>query len=129
MSKPLRVNDALFMSAETEGALMKRSAAKQVEYWAELGRRISSSIAPNDMISLMQGIAQVRIDLPGTSSIDSQQIFTAVETNATQSTGSRITGGGVYYEASQNKPGLLDQVMPDGSRSTGHFEGGEFIPK
>lgn len=100
-----------------------------MEFRVELGQRIFRSIAPNDMIFLMQGIAQIRIDLPGISPNDFEQIFTVVEADATQPTGDGITRGRLYYEASQNKPRLLGQVMPDCSRRTGHFDGGEFTPE
>lgn len=128
MSSPLRVNDGLFHEAEAEGSLMNRSAAKQVEFWAELGRRIAHSVAPADMLALMQGIAKVRIELPDSKPLNPENVFAAVDkASSTGKSGRQITRGGLYYEASQNRPGLLDQVMPDGSRLSGRFSNGKFL--
>ncbi|VAW96557.1 hypothetical protein MNBD_GAMMA21-1050 [hydrothermal vent metagenome] len=128
MSTPLRVNDGLFQAAEAEGTLMNRSAAKQVEFWAELGKRVAHSVSPSDMLALMQGIAQVQVEVAASKAIDSNHVFTAVE-NARSSgqLGQKITRGHVYYEASQSKPGWLDKVMSDGQRETGRFENGLFV--
>lgn len=130
MSSPLRVNDNLFHEAEAEGSLMNRSAAKQVEFWAELGKRIAHSVAPADMLALMQGIAQVRIELPESKPVNPDGVFAAVDkARSTGELGQQITRAGQYYEASQGRPGLLDRVMTDGSRQSGHFRNGEFLPE
>jgi len=130
MSIPLRVNDTLFKEAEAEGSLMKRSAAKQVEFWAELGKQIAHLVSPTDMLVLMQGLAKVQIDLPNFKPINASQVFAAVdEVNSAEQLGSAITRSTLYYEASLSRPGLLDQVMPDGSRQTGHFQDGKFSPE
>ncbi|MCF6301402.1 MAG: ParD-like family protein, partial [Proteobacteria bacterium] len=78
MSTPLRVNNTLFKAAEVEGAFMRRSAAKQVEFWAELGKTLSQSITNTELLALMQGIAKVRVDLPTTVGIDPQALFDQV---------------------------------------------------
>jgi len=130
MSSPLRVNDDLFHEAEAEGSLMNRSAAKQVEFWAELGKRIAHSVAPTDMLALMQGIARVHIELPDSRPLNPVDVFAVVDkASSTGVSGQQITRGGLYYEASQSQSGLLDQVMPDGSRHTGRFSNGEFLPE
>lgn len=128
MSTPLRVKDRLFQEAEAEGALMNRSTAKQVEFWAQLGKILSHSISNDDILALMQGIARVQIEFPKAVRIDPQQVFTAVD-KASQSGDlePQITRDGVYYEASTRYPGLLDEVRPDGSRRSGHFSDGKFI--
>ncbi len=130
MSTPLRVNDSLFQDADTEGSFMNRSAAKQVEFWAELGKRVAQSVTPSDMLALMQGIANVRIEMPESLPVNPEQVFSAVDkARKTDQLGLQITRGGLYYEASTSRPGLLDQVMPDGSRQTGRFSNGTFVPE
>jgi len=130
MSIPLRVNNNLFKEAETEGLLMNRSAAKQVEFWAELGKRVAHSVTPADMLALMQGIAKVIIEIPDLKPIDPVQLFAKVDkANLTGKLGQHITQGAVYYEASQGQPGLLDQVTPDGNRQTGRYKNGKFLPE
>jgi len=130
MSTPLRVNESLFHEAEAEGSLLNRSAAKQVEFWAELGKRVAHSVSSADLLALMQGIADVRVELPESRPVDSEQVFAAVDkASGKKQSGQKITRGHVYYEASLSRAGLLDQVMPDGSRRSGHFRNGEFTPE
>lgn len=128
MSTPLRVNDGLFQDAEAEGSLLSRSAAKQVEYWAELGKRVAHSATPADILALMQGIARVHIEIPTTQPVDPENVFEMVD-KASSKSGQQITRDVLYYEASKSRPGLLDQVMPDGIRRTGHFSKGSFMPE
>ena len=128
MSTPLRVKDGLFQEAEAEGALMNRSAAKQVEFWAQLGKTLAHSISNADILALMQGIAKIQIEIRETAPIAPAKIFAAVD-KAGQSgdLGRQITGGGLYYEASVSRPGLLDEIRPNGSRRSGRFSKGKFI--
>ncbi len=128
MSTPLRVKDGLFRDAEAEGALMNRSAAKQVEFWAELGKRVAHSVSPLDMLALMQGIAEVKVTVAAPGRVNPAQVFAAVgQARSKGQSGQQITQGRAYFEASLTVPGLLDRVMPDGQRQTGRFENGVFV--
>lgn len=130
MSTPLRVNENLFRDAEAEGSLMNRSAAKQVEFWAELGKRVSHSMTPADILALMQGIAEIQIQFSGPTRVAPEQVFAELEqTRASGKLGQKITQNRPYYEASLSKTGFVDKVMPNGERQTGHFENGTFIPE
>ena len=130
MSTPLRVNNRLYQAAEAEGSLLNRSTAKQIEFWAELGKRVAHSITSVDMLALMQGIAKVNVVIPTTPPINPQDVFFAVDkANATQTLGQQITRGSVYYEANKDRPDLLDQISPDGTRVSGHFKEGKFLPE
>jgi len=130
MSTPLRVSDSLFKEAEVEGSFMNRSTAKQVEFWAELGRRVAQSVTPADMLALMQGIANVRVELPDSPPINPEQVFTSVEeASSSYQLGHNITQGRMYYEASRSRTGLLDRVLPDSTRQSGRFIDGSFVPE
>jgi len=130
MSTPLRVNDNLFQEAEAEGSLLNRSAAKQVEFWARLGKQIAHSVTPADMLALLQGIAEIHVQIPVSHPVNPDGIFAAVDkANSTGKSRQQMTRATLYYETSKNQPGLLDQVMPDGTRRTGHFRNGSFLPE
>ncbi len=130
MSTSLRVNDSLFQDAEIEGSFMNRSTAKQVEFWAELGKRVAQSVTPADMLVLMQGIANIRVELPDSQPVRPEKVFAAVEeAGSSGQLGQQITRNGLYYEASKNRPGLLDRVMPDGACQSGRFVDGSFVPE
>ncbi len=128
MSTPLRVNNRLFQDAAVEGSLMNRSTAKQVEFWAELGKRVAHSITSADLLALMQGIADVRVEVAVSKPVSPEQLFAEVD-NASVQLGQRITANTLFYEASVTRPGMLDQVMPDGSRCSGRFSDGQFLPE
>lgn len=130
MSTPLRVSNSLFQEAAVEGSLMNRSTAKQVEFWAELGKRVAHSVTPADLLALMQGIAEVHVEIAESKAINPEQIFTEVEkASASGQLGRKITRNALFYEASITHPGMLDQVMPDGSRRIGSFSNGLFLPE
>ncbi|MFA5531777.1 MAG: hypothetical protein WDA11_14070 [Thiohalomonadaceae bacterium] len=122
MSIPLRISDNLVRLAEAEGRIEKRSATRQVEFWAELGRHVAAFLSTADQTAIVQGIAKLRIELPSAGPIDVDEVIAAV--NADTRPG---TQAAVYYEASRNCPGLVDQVA-HGERTPGTFRNGEFVP-
>lgn len=127
MASSLRVNDNLYHDAEACGLLLHRSAAKQVEFWAELGKHVDRFVTANDLVALMQGIAKIHVEIPKAAAIDPMSVFDTVDQlRSSGQLGQTITHNAPYYEASIKNPGLLDQVMPDGSRKTGRFNNGEF---
>jgi len=130
MSSPMRVSDDLFSEAEIEGALMKRSAAKQVEYWAALGKQIAHTVAPKDVLALMQGIARVRVEISSIDPIDPMAVFDDVEQQRVSGElSAELTQGRLNYELSTKAPGFLVRIAADGSRVIGSFKDGTFIPK
>lgn len=128
MSIPLRVKDTLFQDAEVEGSLMNRSAAKQVEFWAELGKRVAHSVSSADLLALMQGIAEIQVEVRTSEPLDPMQVLLSVKQASSKADlGQKITQDKTYFEASLTKTGLLDKVTPDGVRETGRFENGVFV--
>ena len=122
MSTPLRVSDRLIQEAQSEGSIMHRSVPKQLEYWAELGKRVAHSVSATDLVALMQGIAELRVEIPTSKPLNPDSVFAAVDSMATTGElAQQLTQGRMYYEASKHRPGYLDQVMPDGNRSTGRW--------
>jgi hypothetical protein len=122
MSMPLRINDNLVRLAEAEGRIAKRSATRQVEFWADLGRQIGSFLSIADQTAIVQGVAKVRIERPSMQPLDVDEVIAAVKADARPG-----TRAAVYYEASRVCPGLIDQVG-HGERTPGTFRNGEFVP-
>ncbi|NOZ37885.1 MAG: hypothetical protein GXP11_07440 [Gammaproteobacteria bacterium] len=103
MSVPLRVKDALYREAKAEGALMNRSAAKQVEFWATLGKKLAHSIRRADM----QGIARIHVEISEAAPLDPEQVFATVgSARQAGSLGQKTAQGYLYSEASL----VLDRV-------------------
>jgi hypothetical protein len=129
MSIALRLNDDLVHEAETEALLNKRTAPKQIEYWAQIGKSVARNASASDLLALMQGFAQVQVNHIPSAPVNPDEVFAAVE-QARQDGALRdaVSRSQVIYETSQTHPGLLDRVFPNGRRHSGHFRNGEFIP-
>ena len=77
----------------------------------------------------MQGIAQVSILPPQSVPVPSDSVFDQLEKDRQQGALSqKVTKAAYRYEVSQSHPGLLDRVELNGTRQTGHFRDGEFVP-
>ena len=127
----LRIDQDLVLQAEREAVIQNRSKAKQLEYWAKLGKAISSKLNITDVYAVSQGIKTIKLELsPSVQSIpvDSDVIFNDLENDRAQRLlGEKVTSARVYYEASIEHPGFLDRVNSiTGKRLTGSFKNGEF---
>jgi hypothetical protein len=129
MSIAIRLDDRLIQEAETEALLHKRSTPKQIEYWAQIGRLVTDRVSANDLLGLVQGVAEVRVEFRPAQPVDADAVFASVEqARADGSLRREVSGAVVRYEASPGGRGLLDRVWADGRRESGHFRNGEFVP-
>ena len=128
MASPLRLSAALVEAAEKEGALQKRSAPKQIEFWAELGKAVDGVIDSADVVAVIQGLRKIKVVPVASMAVDPRDVFDSIET--TRESGSlaeKVTSAAVYYETSLSRPGLLDRVSSrTGERQTGQFHKGVF---
>jgi len=128
MPSPLRLSAALVEAAEKEGALQKRSAPKQIEFWAELGKAVEGVIDSADVVAVIQGLRKIKVVPVASMAVDPRDVFDSIET--TRESGSlaeKVTSTAVYYETSLSRPGLLDRVdSRTGERQTGQFQKGVF---
>lgn len=66
----IRLSKALVEDAELQGAIEHRPPAKQIEYWAALGKMVARQLKPEDIIALMQGFLKVRVEEGGQAAFD-----------------------------------------------------------
>lgn len=128
MSTAMRFSDELVREAEAEALLTKRSAPKQIEYWAAIGKAVAHSVTNSDILALIQGLAEVHVTPRSVAPLDPDAVFAAME--RAQDSGElrrTISRAPVRYEASETQPGLLDRIDAEGRRDTGHFRNGRFI--
>lgn len=127
-SSPLRLNPALVAAAERSAAIQKRSVPKQIEYWAELGKALERVIQPPDVYAILQGLKKLTIEPVVSNAVAPEVVFDDLEQSRGQDTASAaLTASPVYYEASVQRPGMLDRVeTATGRRLTGRFENGAF---
>jgi hypothetical protein len=127
-TKSIRIDGDLIQLAESAAAVQHRSVSKQVEYWASLGRIISSVLGIEDAFAINQGLKKIRIESAEFISIDSDTIFNNLESDRAKGfVDKSITSAPFYFEASQKVHGLLDRVNSQtGERKTGKFSNGKF---
>ena len=128
---PLRIDQDLALQAEREAKIQNRSKTKQLEYWAKLGKAVSSKLTITDAFAVSQGIKTIKLEVtPPVQSIpiDSDAIFNDLETDRVKGLlAKNVTSAKIYYEASVEHPGYLDRVNSiTKKRQTGSFEQGEF---
>ena len=127
----LRIDQGLAFQAEREARIQNRSKTKQLEYWAKLGKAISSKLNITDVYAVSQGIKTIKLEVvPSAQSIpiDSDVIFNDLENDRTKGLlAKKVTSAKIYYEASIKHPGYLDRVDSiTKQRQTGSFENGVF---
>lgn len=127
-TKSIRLNADFIFQAQMAAALQCRTIPNQIEYWATLGRIVSSVIGIEDAFAVIQGLKQVRVEPVQTVSIDSEAVFKNLETDRKKGFKDKpVTSAPFYFEASQKVSGLLDMVNSQtGERKTGKFSKGKF---
>ncbi len=127
----VRIDKDLALQAEREARIQNRSNAKQIEYWAKIGKAISSKLSIADVFAVSQGIKTIKLEVtPSVQSIpvSSDDIFNDLENDRAKGLlAKNVTSARIYYEASLEHPGYLDRVNSGTQkRQTGTFEKGEF---
>ena len=127
----LRIDQDLAVQAEREARIQNRSKTKQLEYWAKLGKAISSKLNITDAFAVSQGIKTIKLEITSSVQsvpIDSDAIFNDLENDRTKGLlAKNVTSAKIYYEASVEHAGYLDRVNSiTKKRQTGSFEHGEF---
>jgi hypothetical protein len=127
----VRIDKNLALQAECEARIQNRSNAKQIEYWAKIGKAISSKLSIEDVFAVSQGIKTIKLEVtPSVQSIpvNSDDIFNDLENDRARGLlAKNVTSAKIYYEASVDHPGYLDRVNSvTNQRQAGIFENGKF---
>jgi len=127
-TSPLRLDSTLVAAAKREGSINKRSAPKQIEFWAELGKAVEQVLDYNDIFAVIQGLKRVKVESVKSEAVDPADIFNSLEVSRkSEKLAEKVTSAAFYFEASRRRPGLLDRVnTATGERQTGRFYNGEF---
>ncbi len=127
----LRIDKDLALQAEREARIQNRSKTKQLEYWAKIGKTISSRLSIADVFAVSQGIKTIKIEAISSAQslpVNSDDIFNDLENDRAKGLlAENVTSAKIYYEGSVKHPGYLDRVNSvTQRRQTGSFENGEF---
>ena len=127
-TSPMRLDSALVAAAKREGSIKKRSAPKQIELWAELGKAVEHVLNYQDVFAVIQGLKKVKVESVESVAVDPVDVFNSLEDSRKKGElAEKVTSAAIYFEASQRRPGLLDRVNTvTGERQTGRFCDGEF---
>ncbi|MBT8339507.1 MAG: hypothetical protein HKP58_08830 [Desulfatitalea sp.] len=127
-TKSIRLDAELVSQAKSVCTVQRRSIPHQIEYWATLGRLVSSVVDIKDAFAVLQGLKRLRVEPMQTTAVDSDTVFGKLEADRRQGFADKpVTSAPFYFEASPERPGFLDKVNTlTGERRTGKFTNGEF---
>ncbi len=128
-SRSIRLDAELVDAAETHGKALHRSTPRQLEFWASIGRQLSSMLPEKDLIAISQGLARINIEPAPSSRVNPDDIFTAVGQERNKPFVSSATNPASFQYESSQTPGYIDRVDIDGNRITGKMIKGQFVPK
>lgn len=133
-ASPMRLEQSLVQAATAVGESYKRSAASQIEYWAEIGRAVERVLDPEAIIAIQSGLARVKLELTSGQPLDVAEVFDLLERDrrggqlAAAVHSPDFPSDFPVYQASVTHQGMLERVSPSGEISVGHFHNGKFIP-
>jgi hypothetical protein len=78
-ASPIRLQEELMQAAESTAKRFHRSTAEQIEYWADLGRSVSSTLDPDVLLSVLSGLTTIKTEPVISLPIDPDEVFEALE--------------------------------------------------
>ncbi|RLA39565.1 MAG: hypothetical protein DRR42_27035 [Gammaproteobacteria bacterium] len=129
-ASPVRLQAELMESARVNGSIQHRSAAEQIEYWADIGRKVSRNIDPDALLAVEAGLAHIKVEKIKSAAVDPESVFAALDANreSGELASAIAEQSPIRYQASKNNPGLLEQIDEAGRKVVGQFLEGEFVP-
>jgi len=126
-ASPVRLQQNLMQAATLAGKRFHRSASEQVEYWADIGQRVSNIIDPDVLLSISAGLARVKIEPVLGKPIDPNKLFKSMEAERAHGTLSpAVSNNALKYQVSHSYPGQLERIQ-GGRIDIGQFKNGQFI--
>ena len=131
MGIPLKVSDSLFAVAKKEAQATERSITGQIEHWARIGRAVEAILAHQELLTLKQvGELLTPLYPSAAQRREVHDLLTGIAATADREpTTSALRGAKrPVYATDPKHPGMIVQVLPDGTRTPGHLEGRRFVP-
>lgn len=127
-ASPIRLQAELMQVAESTAKRFHRSTAEQIEYWTDLGRKVSSHLDPDVLLSVASGLTVIKAEPVYRKPIDPGVIFRSLENDRKAGKLSNdVTHSAVRYQASIKHLGYLERVDKNDNITAGQFQRGEFI--
>ena len=127
-ASPIRLQAELMQVAESTGKRFHRSTAEQIEYWADLGRSVSSALDPDVLLSVISGLTVLKTEPVFSAPINAESVFQTLDNDRKSGLlQTTVTAAKLRYQASAKHPSYLEQIDLNGNVMTGKFENGQFI--
>ena len=129
-ASPVRLQAELMESARISGSAQHRSAAEQIEYWADIGRKVSRTIDPDILLAIDAGLARISVEQVNSVALDPNSVFSALdaERDSGELASAIAEQSPIRYQASKTGPGLLERIDSGGDVVVGMFINGDFVP-
>jgi len=131
MGMPFKVSDGLYAIAKQGAQATERSIAAQVEHWALIGRAVEAILAHQELLTLKQ-VGEVLTPLFPSAARRQEvhDLLTRIAGSADREPTKKALreSGAPLYATDPEHPGLIVQVLPDGTRTPGRLEGRRFVP-
>jgi len=125
---PVRLQDDLMQAAKLTGERFHRSSAEQIEYWADIGRKVSTVLDPDILMSVAMGLSQVKVEPIYGHKINPDAVFKTLDDQRESGVLTQlVTGSAIKYQPSLEHPGYLEEIDQQGNVLVGKFREGEFI--
>jgi hypothetical protein len=117
---PLRIDAELVHQARSSGALHDRPPTAQIEHWAKLGRVLEA---------VLSGASVARVKQAGRVD-DLEAILAYTQTPAGRAQAQAVIARhqGPVYAVDPERPHLVVEEAPDGTRRRGRFVNRQFVP-
>jgi hypothetical protein len=120
MSQPVKLSDGLVLDARLAAAVVDRSIAGQVEFWARIGRAIEPLLQGEQVLSLLRN-ADAHPLSASLQSVDSpagrRRVAAFLQSQPWP-----------HYEPHPTRRGLLVRIEENGKRTVGRFVNRQFRP-
>lgn len=126
-ASPVRLEKSLVEAATLAGQQFHRSTAEQIEYWADLGRRVAAELDPLKLAEIRAGIATLKVVPALCLPLNTDAVFSELQRRRERGELSpSVTTVYPRYQAATSHPGYLEQIAADGTRTVGMFCYGVF---
>lgn len=126
---PVRLQKELMQAATIAASRSHRSASKQIEHWASLGRQIAHFVNEDTLLKVSMGLARLNVEPTLGQPVDPEAVFSTVDTDSrSDQLAEKISPTTIRYQASMIHPGYLEQIDREGHRKVGTFCNGVFTP-
>jgi hypothetical protein len=128
VSKPVRLRPALYEAAMRQADIEHRSIAKQVDYWAEVGRWVTERTQPHRIYALLAGTAELKIEEKPSVPVSPANVLDDLAAAQDADTFALHIGEHeVIYDVAPGRPELIRRTDNDGTETFGTFVEGEFV--